>query len=111
MNRKRTRTKTGSLKALTELGKTEPPVFSFESLVELCRRTHLEFQNRAFRSADIAMVVRNWLIGRHIVEFEQTGADRAKYGSRLIARLADRLKIKGTSASELSHFLGASTAA
>jgi len=34
------------------------------------------------------MVARNWLIGWYIVEYEQIGADRAKYGSRLIERLA-----------------------
>ena len=32
-----------------------------------------------------------WEIGRHIVEFEQQGADRAAYGVRLIPRLAESL--------------------
>lgn len=33
-----------------------------------------------------------WEIGRCIVEFEQNGADRAKYGEHLIERLSSDLK-------------------
>ena len=50
------------------------------------------------------MVTRNWLIGWYIVEYEQIGADRAHYGSRLIERLADRLCLKGASATNLRKF-------
>lgn len=32
-----------------------------------------------------------WEVGRHIVEFEQGGAERAGYGTRLLPRLAERL--------------------
>jgi len=42
-----------------------------------------------------AHVIRNWLIGAHIVEFEQHGEDRARYGARLLPRLADDLKKRG----------------
>lgn len=34
-------------------------------------------------------------MGAYIVEFEQGGADRAKYGARLLETLADDLKKKG----------------
>jgi predicted nuclease of restriction endonuclease-like (RecB) superfamily len=78
--------------------------FSFDTLVELCRQTHEELRSRAIRSADISMVVRNWLIGWYIVEYEQIGADRAQYGSRLIERLADKLYLKGSSATNLRKF-------
>lgn len=30
--------------------------------------------------ANQALVLRNWMVGAYIVEFEQNGADRAKYG-------------------------------
>ena len=36
--------------------------------------------------------MRNWLICAYIVEFEQNGADRAKYGVRLLPTLAKDLK-------------------
>ena len=78
--------------------------FSFETLVDLCRRTHEELQHRALRSVDIAMVARNWLLGWYIVEYEQNGADRAEYGKRLFENLSVELKrsnIKGSSATRL----------
>lgn len=40
------------------------------------------------------LVLRNWLVGAYVVEFEQGGADRAKYGEGLLTRLAGDLKKK-----------------
>ena len=34
----------------------------------------------------------NWEIGRHIVEFEQHGQERAEYGSELMAKLSKDLR-------------------
>ena len=34
-----------------------------------------------------SLVIRNWIVGAYIVEFEQHGEDRAKYGARLMRRL------------------------
>ncbi len=39
------------------------------------------------------MVKANWEIGRHIVEFEQHGHERAEYGSDLLSRLSKDLKL------------------
>ena len=69
--------------------------FAFDHLVELFEQTHRTLQQRAARSVDLTLVVRNWLFGWYIVEYEQNGADRAKYGSRLLASLSRRLKILG----------------
>ncbi len=47
-----------------------------------------------------------WQVGRHIVEFEQGGAGRAEFGSRLLSRLAEQLTAefgKGFDASNLRH--------
>jgi hypothetical protein len=63
----------------------------FNKLVELMERTDAALQHQAARSIDRALVVRNWLLGRHIVEYEQSGFDRAQYGERLLAALARRL--------------------
>lgn len=41
------------------------------------------------------------MIGLYIVEFEQNGEDRAKYGERLIPELTKSLKIKGISETNL----------
>ena len=81
--------------------------FDFENLVELCQRTHEETQRSAARAVERSLVVRNYLFGWYIVEYEQHGADRAEYGKRLIARLSDRLKssgIKGGSPTNLWKF-------
>ncbi len=45
----------------------------------------------AARSVNAAMTAAYWLIGRRIVEFEQSGEDRAEYGAALIERLAEDL--------------------
>ena len=42
----------------------------------------------AARSVNSAMTAAYWLIGRRVVEFEQSGEDRAEYGAALIERLA-----------------------
>jgi len=80
---------------------------NFEQLVSLCQRTHDELCVRALRAVDAHLVVRNWLFGHYISEFEQGGADRAQYGARLLGSLADRLKplkIKGTSITRLKLY-------
>jgi len=61
----------------------------FEQLLNLFTQTQQELQSRAARSVDITLVVRNWLFGWYIVEFEQGDANRADmYGKRLLERLA-----------------------
>ncbi len=78
---------------------------TFHTLVELCRSAHAQLQRQAARSVDLSLVVRNWLFGWYIVEFEGGGAERAElYGRRLFERLAAELKahqIKGTSPTNL----------
>ena len=45
----------------------------------------------AVRSVNAAMTAAYWLIGRRIVEFEQSGEERAEYRAALIERLAEDL--------------------
>jgi len=65
--------------------------FDFQTLVELCRAAHEETRGRAARVINSVLVVRNWLIGRHIVEFEQNGSDYAKYGNQTLKKLSASL--------------------
>lgn len=77
---------------------------NFDHLVEPCRLPHKEMEKQVVRAVDLTLVVRNWLFGRHIVEYEQSGADRAAYGAGLMDALTSRLKplgIKGVSATRL----------
>ena len=43
------------------------------------------------RSVNAVMTAAYWMIGQHIVEFEQSGEERAEYGTALIKRLATDL--------------------
>jgi len=42
-------------------------------------------------------VIRNWLIGCNVVEYEQKGEDRAMYGARLFPQISSKLTNKGVS--------------
>ena len=81
---------------------------SFQRWIELFSQTNRELQNQAARSVDIALVIRNWLFGWYIVEYENGGAERAElYGKTLIERLSKELKlryIKGMSPTNLRKF-------
>ena len=73
---------------------------TFEVLVQAIHRTHNELAAQAGRAVNISLTLRNWLIGWHIVEYEQRGTDRAAYGEKLLASLSQRLQDAGVSRSE-----------
>ena len=50
-----------------------------------------EARQTAARSVNAVMTAAYWMIGQHIVEFEQSGEERAEYGTALIKRLAEDL--------------------
>lgn len=60
-------------------------------------------QDEAVRAVNHLLTVRNWLIGAHIVEFEQHGEDRAAYGERLLPQLARDLRRQGSQGLSLSN--------
>ena len=68
---------------------------SFDELVTSVLRTHQTAQSGAIRAVNQMATLRNWLIGCYIVEYEQKGSDRAKYGERLLKRLEERVNTKG----------------
>ena len=67
----------------------------YRQLVTAISGIHSEMVARVATAANQALVQRNWIVGAYIVEFEQQGADRAKYGARLLETLAADLKMKG----------------
>jgi predicted nuclease of restriction endonuclease-like (RecB) superfamily len=78
---------------------------SFNSLVSGIQQIHNQLQQSAVNAVNQMLTIRNWLIGFHIVEFEQNGKDRAEYGDRLIESIADELKhIKGIDKRSLFRF-------
>jgi hypothetical protein len=55
---------------------------NFNILVNTIRETHTSLQQSALKSVNKHLTIRNWLVGFYIVEFEQNGEDRAKYGEK-----------------------------
>lgn len=51
-------------------------------------------QRVAIQSANISLVLRNWLLGKRISEEELKGEDRAEYGLEVVKRLSDSLTEK-----------------
>lgn len=90
------------------LKKTKSLEMGFEGLVDLFEHTQTAMQKQAAHSVDIALVVRNWLFGCYIVEFEKGGAERKElYGKKLLQRLSTELKkfgLKGVSLTNLKQF-------
>lgn len=68
---------------------------NFNQLIDNVYQTHCQLQLNAKKVVNINLTIRNWLVGCYIVEFEQNGEDRAKYGTNLIGELASKLSAKG----------------
>ena len=64
---------------------------SLPALISQLRGLIESARGQALRTVDSIQVRTCWEIGRHIIEFEQQGADRATYGARLIPKLAESL--------------------
>ena len=71
------------------------PINNIELLTNTIQKTNQYFINRIQKQVNVAMTLRNWLIGSHIVEYEQHGKDRATYGKMVLETLAGHLKHKG----------------
>ena len=67
----------------------------FESLVGRINQVQDVLQAQAAHAVNLSLTARNWLVGYYIVEFEQHGEDRAKYGDNLLKKLAQRINRKG----------------
>jgi predicted nuclease of restriction endonuclease-like (RecB) superfamily len=68
---------------------------NIELLVSSIQETNRFFQNQAQKQVNVALTLRNWLVGLYIVEYEQHGADRAEYGQKVYKEIANRLQING----------------
>lgn len=68
---------------------------TIEALSANIEATNTYFLNKAQKQVNTALTLRNWLIGYYIVEYEQSGKDRAAYGTKLYKEIAGRLAKKG----------------
>jgi len=60
---------------------------NYQSLVQSIGSLIQSARVRVIQTINAEMVNLYWEIGRHIVEYEQGGSDRAKYGKKLLERL------------------------
>lgn len=73
----------------------EAQSFDFTSLVDAIRQVHRQSAAAAGRAVNVALTLRNWLIGAYIHHYELHGRDRAQYGEGVFAALAERLESLG----------------
>jgi len=79
---------------------------NYSVLLEAIGQAHQQAQAGAAGAVNRQLILRNWIIGAYLVEFEQNGKDRAQYGARLIARVATDLasrEISGLGVSMLKN--------
>ena len=68
---------------------------SFEQLTQKIITVDDSMRGVAVKTINQATTLRNWIIGCYIVEYEQNGSDRAKYGDNLLKSLEKRIGQKG----------------
>lgn len=73
----------------------EETSFSFNHLSELVLQLHDSAYSATVKAINRFATIRNYVIGFYIVEYEQHGNDRAKYGDRLLKRLAESVNKRG----------------
>jgi hypothetical protein len=75
-------------------------IHNISLLTLIIEETHYFFAHHAKKQVNLALTLRNWIIGFYIIEYEQNGTDRAEYGKALISSLSANLrqrKLKGFS--------------
>ena len=77
---------------------------NFDILVNRIEETQHVLQNNARLVINRHVTAKAWLVGCYIVEYEQKGEDRAKYGDKLIKCLSQRLGVKNFSTSALKAY-------
>jgi predicted nuclease of restriction endonuclease-like (RecB) superfamily len=80
---------TGNRNALAT--KNQLGLMDYAALLGAIEQVHQTAQRQAAQTVDLALTLRNWLIGYYTFEYEQRGSDRAKYGAQLLENLAHDL--------------------
>ena len=82
---------------------------NFDKLVDNVYQMHSTLQQNAVKAVNYNLTIRNWLIGCYIVEFEQNGEDRAKYGAGLLVEMAKKVREKGIKGLDAQSLRGCRT--
>ncbi len=73
-------------------------------LIQNIRSVQQQLQQTVASSVNQGLSVRNWLVGYYLVEFQQKGEERAKYGDQLLATVSKKINQKGFSTANLSRY-------
>lgn len=65
---------------------------TYKNLINSIGSTLIKARENAVNAINQELVKANWEIGKHIVEFEQNGKEKADYGSSLLTNLSKDLK-------------------
>ena len=76
---------------LMPLGGQAIEYVSTANLVSDAKQMVSEAQRHAYRAVNVAMVQRNWLLGKRIAEEELKGESRAEYGATIVKKLSAEL--------------------
>lgn len=76
------------------------------TLVDGLARLDEALKRKVSGTVNLGHTLRNWLFGFYIVEYEQNGEDRAKYGDQILEKISEGLrgKVNGTSVTNLRLF-------
>lgn len=86
--------------------KLDSPNSNYQNLVAQISETYAFGYKKAVAAVNSSMVETNWKIGQYIIEFEQGGSTKAKYGKALLENLSKDLTSmhgKGFSRSNLNY--------
>lgn len=75
-----------------------------QTLSHTINQINEQVRHKVASAINQGLSLRNWLVGYYIIEYEQSGEDRAQYGSNLLKTLARSLDAKGMTAPELSRY-------
>ena len=64
----------------------------YDGLIAAIGQAHESAQHQAVQATNVALTLRNWVIGHYLFEYEQRGQDRAEYGERLLDNVAADLR-------------------
>lgn len=64
----------------------------YGALLQTILDAHSQARSGAAMAVNRTLLLRNWIIGAQLIEFEQRGEDRAAYGERLLSRIAADLR-------------------
>lgn len=76
---------------------------NFKHLIKNITAIHTNAQRQVALAVNQSLTIRNWVIGQHIVEYEQNGSDRQKYGSKLLTLIATDFSKKNIKSLSLTN--------